>query len=101
MQKLHTQFYCVIWTGGLSVGKKHQKLTGLGERMRKNILKILNLGPEILIQMVAKSHGFEKRFKQVCALSVGIIKVMANGKNICAICLDKGKVLNHVEKDCN
>ena len=66
---------------GLSVGKKHPKLIGLGEPTPKNILKILNLGPEILIQMVAKSHGFAKPFKQVCVLSIGIMKVMANGKD--------------------
>ena len=49
--------------------------------MRKNILKILNVRPKILIQMVAKSQGFAKRFKQVCVLSVGIMKVMASGKD--------------------
>ena len=50
--------------------------------MRRNILKIPNLGPKMWTQMEAKSHGFVKHFKQVYVTLAGIMRVMANGKDI-------------------
>ena len=80
---------------GLFHGKKHQKLTELGGRMRKNTFKILNLGPKILTPLQAKNHGFINHFRLVYVPSTGIMRLMANGKNIYV------QPVPHAEKDCH
>ena len=49
--------------------------------MRKNILKIQNLGPKIQTQVEVKSLGFVKHFRQVYVPMAGIMRVTVNGEN--------------------